>query len=131
MATEEDLRRIALGLPRTSEGQSYRTPSFAVAGRSFLRLRTEAEGGLVVFVPDLGEKQALLEADPDVYFTTPHYDGYPAVLVRLEAVGLAELRELVTESWRLKAPVRLRKLFDQENGGDRSAGPGTAPPAPL
>ena len=113
MATEEDLRRIALALPETVEGRSYQgSPSFTVAGRSFLRLRTEAEGALVVFVPDLGEKQALLEGDPDVYFTTPHYDGYPAVLVRLDLVGLDELRELVTESWRLKAPVRARKLLD-------------------
>ena len=113
MATEEDLRRIALALPETAEGRSYHgSPSWTVNGRPFLRLRTEAEGALVVFVPDLGEKQALLEGDPEVYFTTPHYDGYPAVLVRLPAVGLDELRELVTESWRLKAPVRARKLLD-------------------
>lgn len=113
MATEDDLRRIALALPETAEGHSYGgSPSYTVNGRPFLRLRTEAEGGLVVFVPDLGEKQALLESDPDVYYTTPHYDGYPAVLVRLPAIGFDELRELVTESWRLKAPVRARKLLD-------------------
>jgi hypothetical protein len=114
VATEEDLRRLALALPETAEGHSYGgSPSYTVNGRPFLRLRTEAEGALVVFVPDLGEKQALLEADPDVYFTTPHYDGYPAVLVRLDAVGLDELRELVTESWRTRAPVRALKLLDE------------------
>ena len=61
---------------------------------------------------DMLEREAMLQGNPDVFFTTPHYDGYPAVLVRLPAVGLDELRELVTESWRLKAPVRARKLLD-------------------
>ena len=112
MATEDDLRRIALALPGTTEGESHGAPAYRVADRLFLRLRTEAEGGLVVFVPDLGEKQALLEADPQVYFTTPHYDGHPSVLVRLPAVGLEELRELVTESWRSRAPARLRRQLD-------------------
>ena len=81
-------------------------PGYKVAGKGFLRLRTEAEGGLVVFVADLGEKEALIAANPTAFFTTPHYDGYAAVLVNLAAVDLDELRELITESWRLKAPVK-------------------------
>ena len=120
MATEEDVRGIALALPEVTEEQWYRTPGYKVAGKGFLRLRTEAEGGLVVFVPDLGEKEALLAADPEAYYTTAHYDGYPAVLVNLAAVDLDELRELVTESWRIKAPARLRK----------SSVTGTSPSAP-
>jgi hypothetical protein len=112
MATEDDLRRLALALPRTTAEPWYGTPGYKVAGRGFLRLRDEAEGGLVVFVSDLGEKQALLEADPAVYFTTPHYEGYPCVLVRLPAIDVAELAELVIESWRLKAPARVRALLD-------------------
>ena len=112
MATENDVRDIALALPEVTEDQSYCTPAYKVAGKGFLRLRTEAEGGLVVFVPDLGEKEALLAADPEAYYTTPHYDGYAAILVNLAAVDLAELRELITESWRIKAPVKLRKSFD-------------------
>ena len=114
MATEDDVRTLALALPDVTEDQWYRTPAYKVAGRGFLRLRTEAEGGLVVFVADEGEKQALLAADPKAYFTTPHYDGYAVVLVDLAAVDPAELAELVTESWRLKAPVRLRKAFDAD-----------------
>ena len=107
MTTEEDVRRIALALPETAEGRSYHgSPSWTVNGRSFLRLRTEAEGALVVFVPDLGEKQALLEGDPDVYFTTPHYDGYPAVLVRLAVADETEVRELLLDAWLRKAPKR-------------------------
>jgi hypothetical protein len=108
MATEDDVREIALALPQVTEGQAYGTPAYKVAGKGFLRLRTEAEGGLVVFVPDLGEKEALLAANPEAYYTTPHYDGYAAILVNLAAVDLAELRELITESWRIKAPVKLR-----------------------
>jgi hypothetical protein len=112
MATESDLRRVALALPGTTEEPWYGTPGYKVAGRGFLRLRSEAEGGWVVFVADLGEKQALLESDPRTFFTVPHYDGHACVLLRLPEVGLEELTELVTESWRLKAPVRLRQNFD-------------------
>jgi hypothetical protein len=109
MATEDDVREIALALPGVTEDQWYGTPGYKVAGKGFLRLRTEAEGGLVVFVPHVGEKEALLAANPEAYYTTPHYDGYPAILVNLAAADLVELRELITESWRIKAPVKLRK----------------------
>ena len=112
MATEADVRRIALSLPETTEETWYRTPGYKVTGKGFLRLRTEAEGGLVVFVSDLGENQALLDQDHPAFFTTPHYDNSPIVLVDLAAVDLDELRELITESWRLKAPARLRKAYD-------------------
>jgi hypothetical protein len=108
VATEDDVRDIALSLPEVTEEHWYRTPAYKVAGKGFLRLRTEAEGGLVVFVPDVGEKEALLAANPEAYYTTPHYDGYPAILVNLAAADVGELRELITESWRIKAPARLR-----------------------
>jgi len=117
MATEDDVRAIALALPETTEEQWYQTPGYKVAGKGFLRLRTEAEGGLVVFVSDLGEKDALIATNPTAFYTTPHYEGYAAVLVNLEAVDLDELRELITESWRLKAPVKLRRAFDKESSG--------------
>ena len=112
MATEDDVRRIALSLPETTEKPWSGTPGFRVRDRSFLRIRSEAEGGLVVFVADLGEKEALLSSDPDKFFTTPHYDGHPSVLVNLATVDVDELRELITDSWRLKAPKRLLKQFD-------------------
>ncbi len=112
MATEDDVRDIALALPEVTEEQWYGTPGYKVAGKGFLRLRTEAEGGLVLFLPDLGEKEALLAANAEAYYTTGHYDGYPAILVNLAAADLNELRELITESWRIKAPARLRKAFD-------------------
>ena len=104
MATEDDVRRIALALPETVEKPWYNTPGFRVKDKGFLRIRDEAEGGLVVFVTDLDEKDALLASDPGVFFTTPHYDGYPAVLVNLPAIATDELTELIIESWRAKAP---------------------------
>lgn len=107
MATEADVRRIALSLPEVIEKPWYNTPGFRVKDKGFLRLRNEAEGGLVVFVADLDEKDALLASDPDKFYTTPHYDGYPTVLVNLEKVDVDELTELIVDSWRVKAPKRV------------------------
>jgi hypothetical protein len=112
VATVGDVRRIALSLPETTEKPWFNTPGFRVKGKGFLRIRSEAEGGLVVWVADLGEKEALLASDPDKFFTTPHYDGHPTVLVRVAKVGTKELRELITESWRVRAPRRLVDRFD-------------------
>ena len=113
MATEDDLRRVALALPGTTEGTWYGTPGYRVAGRGFLRLRTEDGSGLLVLpVPDEGEKEALLSARPAAFSTLPHYDGHPVVLLRLEVVDVDELAELVTEAWRTKAPARLRRQLD-------------------
>jgi hypothetical protein len=112
MATEADVRRIARSLPETVEKPWYGTPGFRVKDKGFLRIRSEAEGGLVVFVADLGEKEALLASDPEVFFTTPHYDGYPTVLVNLPAIEVDELTELIIESWRCKAPKRVLTAYD-------------------
>jgi hypothetical protein len=68
---------------------------------------------LVVWVESLDEKELMLEAEPEVFFTTPHYDGYPMVLVRLEAIDAKRAKELITESWRLRAPASLRKKAAQ------------------
>lgn len=114
VATEADVRRIALSLPETTEKPWYGTPGFRVKDKGFLRIRTEAEGGLVVFVSDLGEKEALLASEPTKFFSTPHYDGYPTVLVNLPAVGVGELHELITDSWKLKAPARVLKAYQDE-----------------
>jgi hypothetical protein len=111
VASEADVRRIALSLPETTEKPSFNTPGFRVKDKAFLRIRSEAEGGLVIFVADLGEKEALLASDRKKFFTTPHYDGYPAVLVNLKAVGVRELRELIVDSWRCKAPKRVLQTY--------------------
>lgn len=115
VATQHDVRKIALSLPETTEEQWFGSPAYKVKGKGFLRLRTEEDGGLVVFVADVAEKEALLAADAKKFFTTPHYDGHATVLVHLPAIGVRELRELITESWRQKAPATLRKAFDADH----------------
>jgi len=117
MATEDDVRRIALSLPETIEKPWYNTPGFRVKDKGFLRVRSEAEGGLVVFVSDLDEKDVLLASDDRKFFTTPHYDGYPVVLVHLPAVDVEELTELITESWIVKAPKRVLKAYHDQVPG--------------
>lgn len=112
MATEGDVRRIALSLPETAEEQWYGTPGYKVKGKGFLRIRSNDEGGLVVFVADLGEKEAMLASSPKKFFTTSHYDGYPAVVVHLPAIGVGELREVITESWCQKAPAKVLKAYE-------------------
>ena len=67
-------------------------------------------------VEHLGARQAIIADDPGVYFTTPHFDGYPAVLVQLERIGLEELDELVIEAWLCRAPPKLARAYAQEHG---------------
>ena len=115
MANEDDVRTIALSLPETTEEPWYGTPGFKVKGKGFLRIRSNDEGGLVVFVADLGEKEAMLASSPKKYFTTAHYDNYPAVLVNLKAIGVRELREVITESWCQKAPAKVVKAWEESS----------------
>ncbi|SEP73830.1 MmcQ/YjbR family DNA-binding protein [Microlunatus flavus] len=124
MATLEDARRIALGLPATSEKVSWGSLHWRVRDKGFawerpLRktdlaaLGDDAPTGeiLGVRVADLEEKESLVAAEPDVFFTIPHLDGWPAVLVRLEAIGLDELTEVITDAWLDRAPRALRQAF--------------------
>jgi len=112
MPTWDEVITIAKALPDVEESTSYRTPSLKVAGKSFARLRTEAEGGLVLMCSQ-EEKAALLASGDPAFYTTPHYDGYGAILIDLERVDVDQLTELIEESWRTKAPAKLRKAFDE------------------
>ncbi|MFI6497540.1 MmcQ/YjbR family DNA-binding protein [Nonomuraea typhae] len=109
MVTEEDVRRLALALPETSEKPMYGTPAWYVKAKWFARIREEGDV-LVLPVPAEEDKHELIAADPAVFFTVPHYDGYACVLVRMTTVGQEELTELLTDAWRLRAPRRLRPL---------------------
>lgn len=111
MVTEDDVRRVALGLPETTEKPSYGMPGFRVRNKLFARIREEGDV-LAVFVADESEKHALIAAEPEKFFTTAHYDGHAMVLVRFAAVDIDELTDLLTESWRLRAPARLLAQFD-------------------
>jgi hypothetical protein len=113
VAGEADVRELALSLPATVEKPSYGTPGFRVRDRLFARMRDEGEA-LVLWRENEEEKDALVEAEPDKFFTTPHYDGYPNILVRLEAVDREELAELLEESWRFRAPARLVEELDRD-----------------
>jgi hypothetical protein len=120
VATEDDVRRVALALPGTTEKPSYGTPGFRVADRLFARVREPVEGEehdvVVLWVSDLGEKDALLASDPERFTTTPHYDGHPTVLLRFDRVDVDELADLLEEAWRVRAPARLVAAFDAEHG---------------
>jgi len=113
MPTWDDVVALGTALPEVEESTWYRTPSLKVACRGFARLRSEAEGGLVLMC-GLGEKEAILASNDPAYYTTSHYDGYGAILVDLERVDPDQLAELIEESWRLKAPAKLRKAFDAD-----------------
>ena len=108
MVTWEDVVKLAKALPKVEESTSYRTPSLKVSGKTFARLRTEAEGGLMLICGH-DEKAALLASGDPAYYTTPHYDGYGSILVDLTRVDEDQLAELVEEAWRLKAPAKLRR----------------------
>jgi hypothetical protein len=110
--THDDVRRIALGLPGAEERPSYDgRPSWRSGNRMFTWIRDDPEA-LVVWVASEDDKEALLAADADVFFTTSHYDGHPIVLVRLDHVDLDEASELIIDSWRVRAPARLVAAWD-------------------
>ncbi len=111
MATEDDVRRICLSLPETIEKPYDRLPGFRVKNKLFARIRKNPDA-LVVWRPEVREKEALIASDPATFFQTPHYEGYPAVLVRLETVAIDELEELLADSWALRAPARLAADFE-------------------
>ena len=107
MADWEDVIEIGRRLPGVEVGTWFGTPGLKAGGKGFCRLRSDPDA-LVVRVLDMGERQALLQGRPDVFFTTPHYDGTPYVLVRLEAIDRGQLRELIEDAWRIRAPKRLQ-----------------------
>jgi hypothetical protein len=100
--------RLSAHLPAVELSTSYGTPSLKVKGKSFCRMKEKMDGVLVVMVP-LGLKEALIEAEAEKYFETPHYTGYPAMLVRLDAVSDAELANRLDCAWMEKAPAKLKK----------------------
>jgi hypothetical protein len=113
MVTHDDVRRIAQALPGAYEQESYGgRPSWRTKPRMFAWIRDDPEA-LVVWVESVEDKDALVGSEPEKFFTTAHYDGYPAVLIRLDAVEADEVEELVTESWRLRAPASLVRDWDR------------------
>ena len=115
MPTWEDVVAIGTRFPGVEAGSSYGTPSLKVRSKFICRMRTNPDA-LVLRVTHLGEREALLQGDPETFFTTPHYDGYPAVLVRLHKIDPTELAELLEDAWRLQAPKRLVAQYEEDAG---------------
>jgi len=124
MASWDDVARICLALPETTEATSYGSRAWRVGDRTFiwerpLRKKDLAELGdaapngpvLGAYVPDEGAKTALIAEEPDVYFTTSHFDGFPAVLCRLDELDTSALTELAGEAWVCRAPKRLAAQY--------------------
>ena len=103
--TFETVRRLALRLPRVEEGLCYGTPAFRVQKKLLARLRED--GGTLVVRTDFDTREALMAGDPETFFITDHYRGYPWILVRLERVEEANLRRMLEDAWRKSAPRRL------------------------
>lgn len=121
MATRADVRRIALSLPETlEEGERF---AFGVRNKDKLKRfvwgwmerltprqpRVPNPAVVAVRVRNLAQKDLMIAAEPAKYFTEPHYNGFPAVLVRLAEVSATELRDLITEGWRCQAPAALAR----------------------
>jgi hypothetical protein len=124
MASWDDVARLALALPGTDERLSRGNRQWRVKDNLFvwerplLRPDLAALGDAAPSGPILGArvehegaKQALVQDPSGIYFTTPHFDGYPAILVQLEPIGLEDLEELVTEAWLCRAPPKLLKEY--------------------
>ena len=126
MADADDVRAVALALPHVEEIASDGF-DFRVGGKGFVWSYPERPPGqrrvirtdiAVLYVGDEAEKQALLLGEPALFFTTPGYDGFPLVMLRLTEVGRARLAELITDAWRMRAPAGLAAAY---------AGPGDLP----
>jgi hypothetical protein len=121
VADADDVRSLALGLPHVVEIDSDGF-DFRVGDKGFVWSYPERRPGrprvirtdiAVLFVGDEAEKQALLLGEPDLFFTTPAYDGLPLVMLRLAGVDVERLAELVTDAWRMRAPEDLRGDLDE------------------
>jgi hypothetical protein len=125
VASWGDVRRFALALPGTSEETSSSGKSAWIVNKKFFTwerplrrsdlaaLGDDAPNGpiLGIYTGDLELKEVLLASDPDVFFTTPHFDGYPAVLVQLKRIAPKNLKDVIVEAWLARAPQRAVKAF--------------------
>ena len=125
MADQEDVRRIALALPHTSEAEDHfgfsvlskgKHKGFVWAWNERVELKkpkVPSATVVAVRVANQIEKEALLASGDEKFFTEPHYNGFPAVLVRLPLIGLDELHELIVDAWRCLAPRSVVDAWEQ------------------
>ncbi|MDQ2836463.1 MAG: hypothetical protein M3Y42_00495 [Actinomycetota bacterium] len=131
MLTLDGAARLALALPEVTEGERYRGRAWSVAGKVFAWERPFSKADLQRFgdetppagpilaisVADLGEKEAVLAANPGAFFTIAHFEGYPAILVQLNKVTTKALREALVDGWLACAPSKLAEQFEQSTKG--------------
>jgi hypothetical protein len=129
----DEAARLALQLPEVTQGERYGTRSWSVAGKTFAWERPFSKADLKRFgdvtppdglilavrVEDLGEKEAVLAAQPQAFFTIPHFDGYSAVLIQLKAVTRPALREAIIDGWLACAPSKLAEEYVQKEKSRR------------
>jgi hypothetical protein len=128
VATWDDVRRIALALPETSERDSHGHAAWRVKDKLFVwdrplrksdleALGEDAPAGPILGarVEHLVAKEALLADNPDVFFTTPHFDGHASVLIQLDRIGPEELNEVIVEAWLVRAPQPLAEQYIASN----------------
>jgi hypothetical protein len=125
MVSVEEAARMALELPEVAEGERHGNSTWSVAGKAFAWERPFSKADirrfgdasppdgpiLAVRVEDLGEKEAVLAARPEAFFTIPHFDGYSAVLIQLNAVTKRALREALIDGWLACAPPNLANEY--------------------
>jgi hypothetical protein len=130
VSTQDDVRRIALSLPATTEDPNHFR--FLVEGKAFAwswlervdpkRPRIENPEVIAVRVAGEIEKESLIETDPAIFFTEPHYDGYRAVLVHLAAIEVERLEPILVDAWRSRAPRRLVRDDERATGTEEQPG---------
>jgi hypothetical protein len=109
--TWKQLCKLGRALPEVVEDTWYATPALKVRGKGFVRLKENGKD-VVFMLESVDEQEALVDADPAIYFITDHYRGYAAVLARLAALRVPEAHVRLERAWRVKAPKALVKRFD-------------------
>lgn len=110
MVDWDTVRTLARAFPEVEESTDGRI-AFSVRGKGFAWEARERDGGGLAVRVDRDEKQLFLDANPDVYFTSPHYNGFPAVQIHLEEIDEDELRERLEDAWLIQAPKRLASAY--------------------